>query len=387
MADQSPDPWRVLWRNATSEEVLVTLLLATAISVMLTAWIPQQPASDADYARWLSQTQARFGEATPTLRALGLFRITSSLWFRGLLALIFGSVFLRLVEGVDRLRRHREVQLPRGEWRPMPGRQITGLLKHARQRSYRVVSASSFYQVDRWPWSDLVPLFAYAGALLLLVSLLLMQLFGWQVDGFVLQAGERRSLPGSGNWVKLAAAGCETEASPGVVSFMEESGPGMRISARTADGEPISLLLTSDAEPKDELHVALTKDTYFAIPSEQLVVRLTPRSDEPYALVDVRILRSPNGQVMLEKVTDKGGQATFNLEGTTVAFEPAPYARVAAARNPGRFVAWGGSILVALGVVGSLMIPERRFWLRENGEATEAYGSVPTWAQHGRERA
>jgi len=381
MVQQSSDPWRVLWRLVTSDAVLVALLLALAVSVTLTAWIPQQPSSDADYARWLSETQARFGQATSVMRRLGMFRIVSSLGFRTVLALLSACLFLRLVEDVDQLRRNQAIEEPDGAWSQVPDSDLGDLLDHLRHRRHRVVHASSFFQVDRWPWSGVLSLMVYLGALLLLAGLLLSHLFGWQVEGLVLQGGERRSLPGSGNWVMMAENGGKARHSPGVVAFLEESGPGVRVSARGGDGRPLPLLSASDAEPSTDLKMALTGDTYFAIPDEALVVRLTPQSEEPYSRVDIQIYSSPSGEIISEGPTDKGGQATFSIESMTLNLTSSPYARLTATHNPGRLPAGLGTIVLVVGLLGSLLWSERRFWLREAEASLEATGAFPSWLQ------
>ncbi len=392
MAEQSLGPWRILWRFATSNEVLVALLLAIAASVTLAAWIPQRPSSDVDYARWLSETQARYGEATTLMRMLDLFSIVSSFGFRALLALLSGCTFLRVVEGVDRLRCDRDIDEPAGAWNEISCGQFSRLLRRLRRRRYRVLKGSSFFQVDRWPWSGVLSLTAHLGVLLLLVSLLLWQLLGWQAKGLILQRGERRSLSRGDYWVSLAEDGIGARHSPGVVAFIEERGPGVQVSAVDGDGESLQMLLTSNAEPSTELRLPLTGDTYFAIPDAELVVRLTPRSEVPYARADVQIYSSPTGEIISERVTDKGGQATFEVgPGVTLTFLPAPYARVLATHNPGRLPAGLGLIMLMVGLTGSLIWSERRFWLREGegsgstgGTASapvEAAGSFPSWLQ------
>lgn len=382
MSEQSPDPWRILWRLATSKEALAALLLAIAVSLTLTTWIPQRPSADVDYARWLSQTQARFGEATSVVRTLGLFNIIPSFGFRALLALLSGCVFLHLVEGADQLRRDQEVDEPDGEWQEVSGPRLAKLLDRLRRRRYRVVNASSFFQVDRWPWSGVLPLIAHVGALLLLLSLLLSHLFGWQVEDLILQREGRRSLAGGDHWVSLSDDGSAARHSPGVVSFVEESGPGVQVSAVAADDESLQLLLASDAEPTPELKIALTGDTYFAIPEAELIVRLKPRSDEPYTRADVQIYSSPTGEIISERVTDKGGQAVFSVGKVTLTFDPAPYARVTATHNPGRWPAGLGLCMLVVGLVGSLMESQRRFWLREEEGLIEVAGSFPSWLQN-----
>jgi hypothetical protein len=359
--------------------MLVALLLAIAISLTLTAWIPQRASSDVDYARWLSQTQARFGEATSVMRMLGLFSIIPSLGFRTLLSLLSGCVLLRLAEGLDRLQRDQEITKPDGEWQRISAQQLRSLLYHLRRRRYRVLDATSFSQIDRWPWSGVFSLITHLAVLLLLFSLLLSHLFGWQVSGIILQEGERRSLPGGDHWVSLTRAGSGTRHSPGVVTFIEESGPGVQVSAVDGDGESLQVLLTPEADPSTELKIPLTGDTYFAIPEAELIVRLTPRSKESYTRADVQIYGSPTGEIISEMVTEAGGQAQLDVEDVTLTFTPAPYARVVATRNPGRLLAGLSLVMLVLGLVGSLMWSERRFWLREGDVSIEAVGALPPW--------
>jgi len=384
MAEQSPDPWRVVWRFAISDRMLVVLLVGIALGLTLTAWIPQQPSSDVDYARWLSQMQARFGDATPLLQTLGPFRITSSLTFRGLLAVLAGILLLRVAEGMDRLGRGRDSAKVEGDWEEVDDWDFASLLEALRGRHYRVQRASSEAQVDRWPWSLVLPLAAHVGALLLLLGLLLFQVFGWRATDVILQERERVSLQEGAGWMALGEDG-ELRHDPSIVAFLGETGPGVVAEAVDAEGEPLGLVLKPDAEPSGALRVALTGDAYFAIPSAELVVRLTPRSDEPYARADVQIYGSPTGEIIAEMVTDKGGHAVFDVSAVsdgaqvTLAFTTAPYVRATAIHNPGRLPAAVGVAVLVLGVVGSLVWTEQRFWVRESGEKVEGVGPLPAW--------
>jgi len=381
MADQSPDPWRLVWRSATSDVVLVALLLAVAASVTLTAWIPQQPPADEAYARWFSEMQARFGQATSVMRVLGLFNVTSSPGFRVLLALLSGSLLLRLIEGVDRLWRGYEPNEPRGVWRHISGQEFSELLDGLRRRGYRVISTSSLFQVDRWPWSGVLAVLIHLGGLLLLIGLLLSHLYGWQVRGLVLQEGERESLPGDENWVTLRDSDGGLRQSSGVVAFVQGTGPGVQVSATNGAGESLGLLLSPDAEPATELNVALTEDTYFAIPGAELIVHLVPQSEDAYTRVDVQVYSSPTGEVISERLTDEGGHTAFTVRDISLTFLSAPYSRVVAAHNPGRIPAGLGVMMLVVGTVGGLVWSEQCFWLREEEAAIEAAGSLPFWLQ------
>ncbi len=378
MAEQSPEPWRATWRYATSNETLVVLLVAIALGTTLSAWIPQQPLSDVDYARWLSEMQARFGEATSVLQILGLFTITSSIPFRALLAFLAGVLVLRLIEGVEQLREGRVVQEPDDGWKELPDCDLRSLIDDLRGHRYRVRRASSLLQVDRWPWSGVLRLVAHVGALFLLLGLLLFDVAGWQMSDLILLEGEPASLRGGQEAVTLRADG-RLQHSPGLVAFLGERGPGVRVNAFDAEGEPLELLLTPDADPHTELQIAVTGEAYFAIPAAELIVRLAPQSGEAYSRLDVQIYNSPTGDIIAERVTDKGGHGEFDVASVNLIFASAPFARATAVCNPGRWPAALGLLLLILGLIGSLLWPERRFWVRETESAAEGMGALPSW--------
>jgi hypothetical protein len=175
----------------------------------------------------------------------------------------------------------------------------------------------------------------------------------------------------------LDEAADKTRHSPGVVTFVEKRGPGIYARAIDDDGEALGLQITAEAELSPDLLIALTEDAYFAVPAANLIARLTPQSEAPYTRMDVQVYRSPPGEMISETVTDEGGEAELSVEGVTLEFTPAPYARITASRNPGRWSAGIGLVLLMGGLVGSLVWPPRRFWLREREDLVEAAGPLP----------
>jgi hypothetical protein len=81
--------------------------------------------------------------------------------------------------------------------------------------------------------------------------------------------------------------------------------------------------------------------------------------------------------MIAEIMTDEGGEAELSVEGVRLKLTPAPYARIAASRNPGRWPAGGGLVLLMAGLLGNLIWPAGRFWLREREDLVEAAGSLP----------
>ncbi len=371
------DPWQALWQVATSDHLIAVLLLGVAAGLAIATWLPQTPADDpAAYARWLSEAQARFGSTTPTLQALGLFTVTQSFGFRTLLALLASSLLLRLIESIDRLRTHREFTGPVGEWRALGDVDPADVTDDLRRRHYRVLSEPPLLQADRWPWAELSPLVANSGAMLFLIGLLITHLWGWRVEGLVVQSGERVALADTEEWVALDADGWRATHSPGVVTFIEERGPGVRAAAVDGAGRSLPLQQTAEANPvTHRLAVPLTEDRYLAIPEAQLIVRLAPQPDQAltaHTPMLVQVYRSPAGQLATETVVE--GDAKLTVGDVTLELTSAPYARLAAAFNPGLWPTAAGLVLLGAGMLGSAAWPARRFWLREGMEGFEGAG-------------
>ena len=388
MIDQPPrDIWRAVWQVATSDYLLVALLLSVVAGLAITVCLPQMPVTDpVAYARWLSDAQARFGNATATMQVLGLFTIAHSFVFRALLALVAGSLLLRLVEGGERLRQHRAMSEPTGEWHTLADVGLPDVLDDLGHRHYRVLNASPLFQADRWPWADLFPALAHAGGLLFLIGLLITYLWGWQVEGLVVQSGERATLPAAQAWVTLDRDGASTIHSPGLVTFFEERGPGVRAAAVDGTGQALSLQQTTDADPVTQLTLALTEDQYFAIPEAQLIVRLAPPAGndiETHSPVLVQIYRSPPGRLATEEFMEKDMELA--VDNVTLKLVSVPYARLTVTSNPGRWPSCAGLVLLGVGLLGSIAWPARRFWLREESDHVEGTGNLPLALVEGRE--
>ncbi len=379
IAQTTYDPWRTSWRLATSDGLLAVLLLGLAVGLVIALWLPQMPSTEpVAYAQWLSKAQARFGNATPTLQTLGLFSITRSFIFRSLLSLLAGCLFLRLIESVDRLRRHREIAEPQEEWQALTCASLSNATETLRHQNYRILKASQVCQVDRWPWADLFPLLIYGGGLLVLVGLLLTQVWGWQIQGLTLQGGDQITLPGAESRVAMDEKSGEVTHSTGIATFVEGHGAGLQASAVGEAGRPLSLQQAAEADPVTRLNVILTEDRYFAIPEAQLIVRLTPQMDhsvDVHTPILAQIYRSPPGRLITENTVE--GDAELTVDGVTLTFVSLPYVRLTATFDPGVWPSAIGLMLLVAGVLGSTAWPARRFWLQEAGRQVAGVGDLP----------
>lgn len=315
------DPWHLVWQAVTGDSLLVILLLAAAVGLLTAAWLPQAPTSNpAIYARWLSETQARFGKATQTMQTLGLFGVAHSLGFRTLLALLGGILLLRLVEHGQRL----------------------------------------FSTADRREVSSLFPLLAHGGGLLLLIGLFITHLWSWRVEGLIVQSGERASVPGTASWVALDGDTLDITHSAGIAAFAEAGGPGARVSATDDQGNSLTVQQTED-NPLTELTLALAEDRLFAIPEAQLVVHLAPQAGHPieaHTPVLVQVYRYP--PIRLETETVVEGDTELEIDDVRLRFTSAPYAQVTATFNPGLWPTGIGIALSIVGLGGSIIRPARR---------------------------
>ncbi|MBN1977232.1 MAG: hypothetical protein JW918_07510 [Anaerolineae bacterium] len=316
-ASRRRDLWRLIWQIVTGNGLLVILLLAAAAGSLATAWLPQAPTADPQaYARWFSETQARFGKAVQTMQALGLFGIARSFGFRALLALLAATLLLRLVERGDRL--------------------LSG--------------------AARWKWVELFPLLAHGGGLLLLTGLLITHLWSWRVEGLIVQSGEQLPVPGTESWIALQEDASRVTHSPGIVVSIEALGPGVRVSAADGAGNALAIGQAAEADLHTELTLALAKDQHFAIPDAQLIVQLTPQSGHPAGAqtpVRVQVYRYP--PVQLETETVVTGDAELGIDDVTLNLVSQPYAQVTATFNPGMSPTGIGIALAIAGLVGSVV--------------------------------
>jgi hypothetical protein len=358
-----------------------------AVALVMMAWLPQMSTvNQVEYGRQLFQAQARFGNATRLLQSLGLFNISSTVGFRVLLALLGGLLLLRLVESADRLWNHREPITPTSEWRELGGLTLEEATRNIRQMRYRVVEASPLVQADRWPWAELCIVTAHTGAILLLVGMFLNAVWGWRLDGVVVQTGRRLALPETDHWVALSDTDDRVTHSRGIRTAVSERGPGVRVTAVDSSGQKLPLLQTPDSAGAEELRLVLTEDPYlatretqFAIPQANLVLRVMPQPDtDPGTRTPILIqaYRSPSGDLAAQAlVVDR---SEFTLDGTTIRVSQAPYNRLSIVFHPGLGPALVGLALLVAGSSASIVWPVRRLWMRNGGERpTMGTGALP----------
>jgi len=329
----SRDPWRDIWKVATNDLTIATLLVIIGAILLTTTWFPQRPSPDPTvYARWLAEVQRRFGSLVPVLQSAGLFTVSSSPGFRTILVLLGGCLLLKVLEGIEQLRH--------------------GLIEWKKEHH----SSRFTDRIANWPWSLTSPTVATAGGLLLILGLLVNCLWGWELEGLVIQGGERLTLSDTDSWVALSETAQQITQSEDLTVHVDQQGPGVLVHASDNTGSVLMLQQAAGDKPISQLKLPLILDQYFAIPEAHLIVRLTPRHEgQPRASspILVQLYRVPSGQLANQTVLKGDGEVI--VDGIAVHFTAVPYARLTVVRNPARGLTLFAIILLAAGLAGDAL--------------------------------
>jgi hypothetical protein len=96
------EPLSIVWRVFAAPQTLMVLLAGVALSLALACLIPQIPPQDlADPQAWLAVQTGPLATASSPLRALGLYDVYHSFWFRLLLVLTGLTLFVWMVDAAD----------------------------------------------------------------------------------------------------------------------------------------------------------------------------------------------------------------------------------------------------------------------------------------------
>ncbi len=255
--------WKVLRSRGLRWGVMGVLLLLQGVSLLL----PQFPAQDATaYARRLALLQQQYGPVVRTATSLGLFSLLSSWWMRLPLALLLLIAFIRLGEG-------REVR--------------------------------------RWLF--------LGGALLLAAGWGLdLRLCSWAVDGLIAAPDAPIEVVGEEGHPALHLAPLR-DAPPLALRYpylLRREGWAWNVSASAldADGEALTLRVSSRDEPKTEVSLVLDSDSwegYFALPQEALIFRLTITQTVASAPIAVQLYDSASGSLLTEMTMGEGETHLF----------------------------------------------------------------------------
>jgi hypothetical protein len=275
-----------------------------------------------------------------------------------------------------------------------------------RARRYRVQSSLATFQVDshwltadRAPWAFVLSLMLHVGLLLAALGILANGMLGWDAPRQSIDAESATRLPDGNLTMALQAVDVEQGSAtvllpdegqtlmlllgqslplmwvrglpvPCCLSMqLAEITPGFRISAVDAAGKPLTVTVSSYADPAREVLLTFRRDEpgrLIAIEQARMAV-LVSESDGGR----VQVYSLPSSTVL----TDTLIRPSIVMSDTTLQFKPTTGAVVAAKYQPGDLALWPGAVLSLIGIFGTVLWPVQRLVVRHHGHWTEFYAS------------
>jgi cytochrome c biogenesis protein len=210
------DPFDRLWRLLCSVRFAMLLIAIAAAGVLAGTLIMQAPAdvlvSPDQYTAWLVRPQAKYGEPWATIfGALNLYRVFTSLWFRGTFALLSLAVVVCTVNrmpGIMASIRRPAVKVPERLFERAPLRAELRLpvasLDAARTQVLKVLGAHRYrllpYQdgaapvvfADRNRYGKAGTFLNHIGIITILGAAVLGNVLGWREEAFMVPEGSAR---------------------------------------------------------------------------------------------------------------------------------------------------------------------------------------------------
>lgn len=385
------DPWQTVWRIAAGDRLLAAGATGLAILLAAAALLPQSPpAGSAAYARWLSDTQLRFGGAAGVLSAVGLFDVVHAIVFRIFAGVLGLSLAARLV---DRIRDFHAASRPQ----PLPdaaarwleaGQPGEVIVRRLRGYRLRRGARDRITVADRFPWAHLASIAAHAGPLVMLIGLALSLLTDWRVDGLSVRPGAQTAIPNtpyslrisgidSGGSVHLTvlqddlpiaegvAAPGRPLAAGGVSLFVRDLLPALRARGYAADGRSLKLQASAQDQPADELLLTFDADrpeAFFVVaPDARLAVRVSLAGPGDERAYRVSVIRGVDAGPLADAVLHPGER--IEADGSRFEFGDESHAVFAIVRAPSQAVAAAGGIIGVVGLACVALYPARRIWI------------------------
>jgi cytochrome c biogenesis protein len=202
-----------LWHFFVSMRTGLALMLALAVLGLVGALLVQaDPALQADpqaYGAWLESVRPMYGGWTGVLDALGLFSIFSSIWFKGLIALLATSILACSVNRAPLLwaqavhpRTHMSdtffAHAPLSESIAAatdPGAALAAVRAAFRSRHFRTIVEQDgdtiHLYADRFRWGPFGTVIAHLSLVLILAGALIGTAWGFRNNGLAVPVGSR----------------------------------------------------------------------------------------------------------------------------------------------------------------------------------------------------
>ncbi len=413
---EQADPWRTAWQVATHDVLVAALCLLIFLALMAGQVLPQSPAAGtADplaYSQWQIRARTAAGVFYDGASVLGLFNISQAYWLRIAIAVLLAVLLLRVSDRITRLwGARRPANVLRDEERMRVADHAPAMADIAgrlRARRYRVITApeqtpadnaATWLVADRAPWAERLSILLHAGLLVALAGVLLNLLLGWDVSRqqidtdspATLQRGNLGLRLDSVNDAKQSATLRIEDGGPAVplslggqtqlnwvrplplpcclTLRLNEMVPGFHVSAADATGRPLTITLSSYAEPAQNILLTIRRDEpgrLLAVEESKLAVLVSEANGGT-----VQVYAVPSGIVL----TDTLVRPSITISNTTLQFRPTTSVVVAAHYRPGNWPLWAGAAFAAFGLIGAAAWPMQRLVVRNHGHWTEFYAS------------
>jgi len=410
-----------LWRFFISMRTGLMLILALGVLSFIGTMLAQVPADlrgdPAEYTRWVASVHPKYGGWTPVLDKLGLFSVFTSIWFKGIAAVLATSVLACSVNRAPRLWKlafHPRTRMGETFFTHAPLRAsllvpagpetaAEGVRTVLRSHHFRTVTDPGDGEVnlyaDRFRWGPFGTVMAHLSFVVILLGFFLSATTGFRNTQFTAPVGQRVQV-GEGTGLSVKA-----------MSFTEAYYP---------DGKPkdyaSDLVLYKDGVQVDRKMVRvnhpMSRDgvsfyqSFFGVAASMKVTDaagktlynesapLSFESKDGEHSIGQLVLKArgltvsvvapasgkvdPNikaGQVQLQiqptgkntptatEVVSQGKPTT--IDGLTYTFERTrQFTGLIVARDPGANFVWVGSTILVIGLFLVFFFPHRRIWVR-----------------------
>ena len=421
-AAASPSPWLTnptgqLWHTLTSVRLALILILLIAVATLAGTLLDQVPASMAGnstaYNQWVDSVRGRYGIFTDVMARVQLFQVFSSIWFKGLIALLVANIVVCTINRWTSIR--TQVFSPRVRMTPAyfdrarigssfsvsldaPAAAAT-VRKGLRSAGYRSVTEDGetvAMYADRFRLSRLGTFLTHLGLVLILVGAIMGGLFGWKDDQFIVAEGATQQLPLAKNIsVKLDQfeeqwypEGAPKDFASSIIIYdhgQEVKRGTTRVNSplvykgiafNQAFFGQVAQLQVKDGSGNEILNqgvpLAWTSNTgsrpvgWVEIPGQQFkayIVGPQPGTyDQTVPLGTVRLeLYNKDGNLV--DIEDMARNQDVVTQGLTFRFlRESQFTGLKVVKDPGVNIVWIASALMVLGLVMVFWFPHRRLW-------------------------
>jgi cytochrome c biogenesis protein ResB len=436
----------LLWRLFSSRWLVLVVLSVLLCAIALALIFPQMPQGlregSSEQTQWLANIRARYLRWADPLQSLGLFSIRDTFWLRAPLALLAVGLAVCGVEHLGNLRRSNRLARE-GEVSPFPRvSQSSSLIRAGDpeptiQRvqellqglGYRVRAqrkqAATYLIGDRFAWARWGTVFAHAGALLLVIGLIVGARVAWSEPDIALVPGQAYAVrhsesisvrldefrpphdsgPGGGDYTAAVAivendqdvtTGIVVPGAPlwyrGMFVYLSGQGPLIYVSAQDTQGQPLPLqALAPSGRVMEEVVLQFSdqdNEGYVAVPERNLVLRLVLQPTEaknpqlpPSFLWEA--YQAGSTEVLFR--TTMHGSGSVQIDGDTYFAEWGEYAILSISGDPSIGLLAVGAIVLLTGSTLALLLRPRLIWVSVHGGASAVRVQVfnPGWKDNG----